>query len=113
MPYLNISLSNKISEQQKNEIAAAAGSLIGLLPGKSETSLMIRIDSDTMMYFRGVAENCAYISLSLYQMSTYEKKGEFAKALVEAVGQIADIRSDNIFMTFSEFGNWVVGGAIQ
>jgi hypothetical protein len=113
MPYIHMNFSQKLSPEQKQRIKEATGKDIEILPNKSEKVLMLRIDHDTQTYFRGVVENCLYVSVNLYMTSQFEKKGEFARALIKDIGEITGIMPENIFMSFSEYNNWVSAGNIR
>jgi len=113
MPYVHMSIAKKLSDEQKEAIKSSVGQLIEILPGKAEKVLMIRLDDDLQMYFRGIPENCAYVNLCLYMMSSDEKKGEFGRAFVTSLSTIAGIDITNIFLSFSEYGNWFSGGVFK
>lgn len=113
MPYLHFSITTKLSETEKESLIKEAGQLIELLPGKSENVLMIRLDENTDMYFRGQPEKCAYVSISLYMTSQHHHKQVFANALSESICRIASIEPKNLFMTFSEHSNWVANGELK
>lgn len=113
MPYVHMNIAKKLSDEQKEAIKSSVGQLIEILPGKAEKVLMIRLDDDLQMYFRGAPENCAYVNVCLYLMSPDEKKGEFGRAFVASLSELAGIDVTNIFLSFSEFGNWVSGGTFK
>lgn len=113
MPYVHMSIAKKLTDEQQEAVKTSIGQLIEILPGKSEKVLMIRMDDDQRMYFRGVPENCAYVNVCLFLMSPDEKKGEFARAFVASLSELAGIDTANIFLSFSEFGNWCSGGVFK
>jgi phenylpyruvate tautomerase PptA (4-oxalocrotonate tautomerase family) len=113
MPYVHMSIAKKLSDEQKESIKTSIGQLIEILPNKSEKVLMIRLDDDLQMYFRGVKENCAYVNVCLYMTSPDQKKGEFGSAFAASLSQLAGIDQSNIFLSFSEFGNWFSGGVFK
>ena len=113
MPYVHLNISKTLGAPVKKELASALGSLISILPTKTENGLMVRIDDGCGMYFRGSEADCAYVDIRLYMISQHEKKGEFARAFLEAIHRIAGIEIGNIYMSFLEYGSWVVGGDIK
>ena len=114
MPYVHLNISKPLAAPVKKELAAAVGSLISIIPTKSERGLMVRIDEGCGMYFRGVENaNCAYVDIRMYMTSPFDKKGEFSRALLEAIHRIADIEIGDIYISFLEYGNWVSGGDIK
>lgn len=113
MPYLHISVARELTPEQKETIKSSAGKLIEILPTKTEKGLMIRIDDSQQMYFRGVEANCAHVNVCLYLMSPNEKKGEFARAFAVALADILGTDPTNIYLCFTEYGNWYVGGVFR
>lgn len=113
MPYIHISLTRELSQDQKEAIKSAAGQLIEILPSKTEKGLMIRIDDGQQMFFRGAATDCAYVNVGLYMMSAGEKKGEFARAFSNALADIAGIDPLEVYLNFSEHANWYSNGTYK
>jgi phenylpyruvate tautomerase PptA (4-oxalocrotonate tautomerase family) len=113
MPLIQIDISKEITKEQKEAIKSEAGRLIGILPGKSEKVLMVIIREGSNMYFRGKAEDCAFIEAKLFHESPIDSKSEFAKKFCEAISEILKIETGNIFMVFAEYANWVSGGALK
>lgn len=74
---------------------------------------MIRMDEDVQMVFRGVPSACAYVHVNLYMMSPDNKKAEFAQALVRSLSELAEIELDDIFLSFTEHGNWCSRGEFK
>ena len=113
MPYVHMSIAKKLTDNQKEAIKASIGQLIEILPGKSEKVLMIRMDDDVQMVFRGVPSHCAYVNVNLYLMSPDNKKAEFAQAFVRSLSELAGIELDDIFLSFTEHGNWCSRGEFK
>lgn len=55
MPFINVKLSGKLVPEKIESVKAKLGKAISLLPGKSETYLMVNLETDCHLYFRG---NC-------------------------------------------------------
>ncbi len=110
MPYVHLSIAKKLTDDEKEAIKSSVGKLIEILPGKTESVLMVRLDDDLQMYFRGEKSNCAYVNVCLYLMSPADKKGEFARALVRSISELAGLDINDIFLCFTEFSNWASWG---
>ena len=113
MPYMHISLGPKLDDDTKTTLIREAGKLIELIPGKTESVLMVRLDDGANMNFRGVSEACAYVSVNLYMTSSYQAKQAFAKAFTDSLCQIAGLESKNVFLTYTEFANWAANGNLM
>ncbi len=113
MPYIEAIFSQNLGEEKIIEIKKSAGNLIDVLPGKTEQQLMIRIEENANMYFRGIKEQCAFISVSLYMTTPFEEKGIFAERFIESISELTEIEINNIFLSFREYHCWVTNGKIK
>ncbi|NLN45378.1 MAG: hypothetical protein GX153_02265 [Clostridiaceae bacterium] len=113
MPFVHLQLSRPLEPAVKKELASAVGGLISILPNKSERGLMLRIEDDCGMFFRGAEADCVYVDVRLYLASPFDKKGEFARALLETIQRITGTEPGSVYMSFAEYGNWVSGGDIK
>lgn len=53
MPFINVKLSEKVTESQFEIVKTELGEAISLLPGKSEGYLMVNIEDNCHLYFKG------------------------------------------------------------
>ena len=62
MPYIDINITNKLNEKEKDKIKSKLGELITIIPGKKEASLMIGINDEYTIYLEGERKDkSAYI----------------------------------------------------
>lgn len=113
MPYIQISMSEKLNDKKIESLKAMLGEKIALLPGKSEAVLMIQIDDGRTMYFAGVAGKCAMVQVHLYKESPKEAKALFSSEVLKALSEIADLPIDRIFMNFAEHSEWATRGSLK
>ena len=66
MPFINVKTNAQVSKEQEVELKAALGKAITAIPGKSEGWLMIGIEPQQAMYFKGTDDPCAMVSVSIY-----------------------------------------------
>lgn len=110
MPYIHASISEKLSDQQNSDLKSELGRIIGILPGKSESVLMLRIDDNCRMSFRGEEGECAFLAVHLYRNSPEAEKKKFASEAVSQICRITGLDKDRVFMTLQEHGSWVASG---
>lgn len=110
MPYIHVSLSSQLDENKSRELKKVLGETIGLLPGKSESVLMLRLDDNCRMSFSGKEGNCAFLAVHLFRSSPEAEKKKFAAELVDKICHITGLDKDRIFMTLQEHESWVAGG---
>ena len=66
MPFINVKTNAKVSAEQADQIKFQLGTAITAIPGKSEGWLMVGIEGEQMLYFRGTEDPAAMVSVSLY-----------------------------------------------
>lgn len=106
MPYISFKTNHKLTLRQENIIKSRTGELISLIPGKSEKSLMIHMEDDQIMYFRGEETVCMMISVNLYGTAEYEDKKKLTEALIQMISETTKIEPNNIYVTINEYENW-------
>ena len=53
MPFIDSKVSVKTTAEQQKELKTRLGQAIAIIPGKSESWLMVNLEDDQKMYFRG------------------------------------------------------------
>ena len=110
MPFISFTTNQKFSLRQENEIVKRTGELITILPGKKEENLMIHIEDNQVMYFRGQEMECMKISCQLFHTTEYAHKKEFAEKLLKEVERITKIPVEQQYLSIEEFENWGKNG---
>ena len=113
MPYIAVSTSKMLSDEQKDAIKTALGEKISIIPGKTETVLMVDIADGHTMYMAGKKRELAFLDVRCYGATEFENKKAFAEAAVEAVQQATGLAEDSIYLTYSEFANWGTRGSMK
>lgn len=113
MPYIAINTSKVLSDAQKEALKTALGEKISVIPGKSESKLMIDISDGHTMYFAGEKRELAYVDVKCYGTTEFANKKAFTEATFEVVQQITDLPQDGIYLSYSEFENWGTLGSMK
>lgn len=113
MPYIDITLSKKLTDTEKDVLKTNLGSLITLIPEKTEKVLMIGIKDDCTMYFSGEKKQVAYLSINLFTKADFVYKNELTKKICEMLEREFSITTDNVFLTFQEYETWGANGQLM
>lgn len=113
MPYIAVSTSAILSEQQKDALKAALGERISVIPGKTEAKLMVDIADGHTMYFAGEKRALAYVDVKCFGTTEFAHKKAFTEAAFAAVQQTTGLPQDSIYLTYSEFANWGTMGSMK
>ena len=67
MPFINVKISEKLSDTQVDNIKSRLGEAISLIPGKSEAWLMVNIQDNCKLYFKGTNDKpTAFTDVSIF-----------------------------------------------
>ena len=106
MPYISFKTNHKLTLRQENTIKSKSGELISLIPGKTEKALMIHMEDDRIMYFKGEETPCMMIEINLYKSAEFDDKKKLTAAMIQMIHETTKIEADNIYVIFHEFDHW-------
>ena len=102
MPFIDSKVSVKTTPEQKVELKERLGQAIALIPGKSESWLMIDLADDQDMYFRGDGtEPTAFIAVNIYGDPNPGAFDKLTAELTKIYGEVLGITSDRIYIQYA------------
>lgn len=114
MPYIDVKVTSKLSDTEKDKVKSNLGELITILPGKTEAVLMVCLTDESTIYFSGLKkEQAAFINIKLFKESDFEYKAEFTKKVFEFFEEELKITADSIFLAFDEYNSWGSRGTLR
>ncbi len=107
MPYIKTSVSREITPQAQENIKTKLGQAIALIPGKSESWLMLSFEDNMRMYFKGdCSEDYAYIEVSIFGSTSDAAYDRLTAAICEIINEELGIASHNIYVKYEESTHW-------
>lgn len=114
MPFIRVNVPIELNEAKKEAVKSELGKLVEILPGKSESVLMVELNGSKTMYFKGEkTQPCAFVEIRLYKESPMEAKKEFTGKVFEMLERVLGLKPGNVFINFMEFPNWGSGGILK
>jgi hypothetical protein len=110
MPYIQVTIGQKLSPWQKERLKGELGRLITLVPGKSEEGLIVNIQDNASLYMGGTEAPAAYIDLRLYGNTDLEVKKRFAQEIFTLITREFAIPAPRQYLTIGEYDHWGYGG---
>ncbi|MDD5937065.1 MAG: phenylpyruvate tautomerase MIF-related protein [Clostridiales bacterium] len=111
MPFINSKVTVKVTKEKEEVIKAKLGKAIELIPGKSESWLMVGFEDEYSLYFKGKAsEKIAFIEVKIFgkaDSSAYEK---LTQAICKIYEEELQIPSDHTYITYEEVKTWGYNG---
>ena len=107
MPFINSKVSVKTTPEQNEELKRRLGEAISLIPGKSESWLMVNLEDGQDMYFRGSnSEPVAFVGVNIYgrdDKAAYEK---MTQALTKIYGEVIGVAPDHMYIKYAASTDW-------
>ena len=111
MPFINTKVTVPVSKEKELAIKAAFGKAITAIRGKSEAWLMVCIEDNCRMYFRGEGDlPCAFIEVKLYGKASGEEYELLTEKLSDIISRNLNINSDRIYIKYDETAYWGFNG---
>lgn len=113
MPFIQSNISMKLSENQKEKIKEKLGKIISLFPGKSEQWLMVGIQDEFDLYYRGdKKEKAAYIEVKIFGKGSRENKDAVTAKICSVLQSELGISPSDVYITFYDISEWGWNGGL-
>ncbi|MBR1524694.1 MAG: hypothetical protein IJ641_09620 [Lachnospiraceae bacterium] len=112
MPFIDSKVSVKVSKEQETEIKSRLGQAISLIPGKSESWLMVGIQDEYLLYFRGEdSEPMAFIEVRIFGGSNRDAFEKMTAEITKIFGEVLGIAADHMYIKYSATTDWGWNGS--
>lgn len=111
MPFINIKTNAEVSEEKAKKIKTHLGLAITAIPGKSEGWLMVGIEDNYQLFFKGTEELAAMVEVSLYGNASSNALGVLTSNITEILLDILGISTDRIYVSYMSTENWGWNGS--
>ncbi|MBP5270450.1 MAG: hypothetical protein ILO42_05785 [Clostridia bacterium] len=107
MPYVNASVTEKVSPEKEKELGRLLGEAIEIFHGKSEKWLMIKIDDCARITFAGDSEKpAAMIEVMIFGSAKDAEYDRMTARLCDVFGSSLGIPRDRIYVKYGECDRW-------
>lgn len=107
MPYISTKTTVSVNPERKEAIKSKLGKAIELIPGKSESWLMLSFEDNSSMYFKGSNEKpLAFAEVKLFGKASSEAYKKLTKAITDIIGEELGIKPDCIYVKYEEVSIW-------
>lgn len=108
MPFIEVKTNQKIGAEE--DLKSELGRAITAIPGKSEAWLMIEIEDDKDMYFKGSNAPCAMLEVSIFGSAGDCDYDELTKRLCEISEKQLGVSPDRTYIKYTEIDHWGYNG---
>jgi phenylpyruvate tautomerase PptA (4-oxalocrotonate tautomerase family) len=107
MPYISTKTTVTVNQEKREVIKKKLGKAIELIPGKSESWLMLSFEDNNSMYFKGSNEKpLAFVEVKLFGKASPDAYGKLTGAITDILGEELSIKPDCIYVTYEEVSIW-------
>ncbi|MBR3772130.1 MAG: hypothetical protein IKL07_07675 [Clostridium sp.] len=107
MPFIDSKVSFTLTEQQEEEIKTRLGKAIELIPGKSESWLMVGFADNYKLYFKGEASpKIVYVEVSVFGNVTQSAIDNLTREICNIYNEVTGTPKDKIYVKYFEADKW-------
>lgn len=111
MPFINSKISMKITKEQEIEIKDRLGQAIALIPGKSESWLMVGFEDQYKLYFKGREfDKLVMAEVKIFGNASKSALNSLTVEICNIYNEILGVPKDKIYVTYELLENWGYNG---
>ena len=111
MPFINVKTNANVSNEKAESIKSALGNAITAIPGKSEGWLMVGIEGDYKLYFKGTDELAAMVEVQLYGNASAGSMQTLTGKITDIMMDVLGISADRVYVSYMLTENWGWNGS--
>ena len=112
MPFIEAKVSTAVTPAQEESLKQKLGKAISLIPGKSETWLMLNIQPGCHMYFQGTnSEPAAMVEVKLFGAASPAAYQKMTAEVTKILNSELNIPQGRVFVKYEEVQNWGWNGS--
>ncbi len=111
MPFINVKTNAQVSADKKESIKSALGKAITAIPGKSEGWLMVGIEPEYDLWFKGSDAPAAMVEVSVYGSASPSAYNALTSEITDILNLNLSISPDRIYVKYFETPNWGWNGS--
>ena len=107
MPFIDIKLNFRLSEEKEQALKKRLGEAIGIFPGKSEYWLMLNFTDNCHMWFRGYRNfPIAMVEIKLFGAASDEACNEMTRTVSRIFAEELELAADRIYVKYEFCDHW-------
>ncbi|MBQ8961518.1 MAG: hypothetical protein IJ071_09970 [Ruminococcus sp.] len=111
MPFIDVKTNVPVPADKEKSIKSALGQAITAVPGKSEGWLMVGIEPEYRLYFKGENEPAAMVQVSIYGSASSSALTTLTSHITGILTDTLGIASDRIYVAYSSTPDWGWNGS--
>ena len=105
MPFMDIKASCPVNSQQEVQLKSALGRAIALIPGKTESHLMLRVEDNCRMWFAGEQEGpIVMVEVAIYGSASAQAVSDFGREAVALIKK--ELGAAHVYLNLRQSTDW-------
>lgn len=107
MPFINSKVNVALSDEEKDILKTKLGQAISLLPGKSESWLMVGFEDNCSLYFKGKNNTkIAFVEVKIFGKASERDYDRLTAEITKIHKDVLGITPDKIYVKYEEVDHW-------
>ena len=107
MPYIRLSVTQKLTPEKQVELVTAVGEALSIIPGKDGRFLITDLeDGKTMFVGSNKQEDMVFADVRYHGNYEYQYRSDFTVAMFNAINKVLGTKKDRMWLNITEFNSW-------
>ena len=107
MPYIRVSATKTLTEDERTQIVDGLGAAIEVVPGKNRSGLIVDIEDGRTIYVGGAKqENLVFTNVKYFSNYEYHIKKNLTAAIFDVFTKVLGTPQDKSSVIINEHNNW-------
>lgn len=106
MPFINVKANVNVTKEKAESIKSALGNAITAIPGKTEGWLMVGVEGDHTLYFKGTDDPAAMVEVQLYGNTSGSAMQTLTGKVTNILTDNLGISADRVYVSYMLTENW-------
>lgn len=111
MPFINVKTNSAVSKDKEIALKSALGQAITAIPGKSENWLMVEIEPERKLYFKGSDAPAAMVEVSVFGAPNSSAFSNLTNQICSILNSELSIESSRIYVKYEATSDWGWNGS--
>lgn len=111
MPLIQVTTNTTISAEQKTAVKSELGAAITAIPGKTESWLMVELEPEKCLYFKGSDAPAAMVEVSVFGKAGSADYNRLTAEVCAILERRLSIDPARIYVKYSEVEHWGWNGS--
>lgn len=112
MPFIETKTNKTITPAEEKALKEQLGKAVEAIPGKSESRLMLNIEDNCKLYFRGDGETpAAFVEVKIFGTASREAYENMTAAVCNVLDNVLGIAPDRVYVKYEGCMDWGWNGS--